>query len=105
MVVLVLTACSDRSTTYDALLEMLVAQCERSRRCNCSPDREAPSDCETYAAEQAAEVREKAGMRGATVLDEECAELARDSAELTCHDAGVPPDREAYALSARVLET
>lgn len=97
-----LTACTERATTHDVLLEMLAAQCERSRRCNCSLDGAASFDCETHAAEQAAELREEARMRGATILDEECAELARDSAEHACQDAGVPPEREAYALSARV---
>ena len=94
-------SCTERASSYDPLLEMLLAECEREERCNCQPG--TPDvDCETYAHQRAGELRERARERGATILDTECAELTRDVANHTCIGAGIPDEHEAFADSARV---
>lgn len=98
--VLLSLACSNRSSSTDPLHEMLVAQCERRRRCNCNAT-VISDDCEAYARTRAGELRDQGLRGGATVLDADCAALARDVADEVCADAGIPYEGQAMSDAAR----
>ncbi len=90
--------CVDRDVSVDPLHDMLVADCERRTRCHCAS---IDDDCDAYAHERAAEIRDAAQSRGSDRFDVACAELMRETAEATCADGGIAYSSADSTIAAR----